>query len=104
MKSFNFSQKIYFLLRKIPKGEVTTYKLLAQAIGQPRNWRQIGKILSQNKNQCTFPCYKVVKSNGEVGGYNQGKLAKIRRLRKDGMVVYNNKIKDFKKYLFNFSA
>lgn len=102
MKSFDFSQKIYFLLKKIPKGEVSTYKLLAKAAGKPKNWRQIGKILSQNHFPRTFPCYKIVKSNGEIGGYNCGKLAKKKLLQKEEIVIYNNRIKYFKKHLFEF--
>lgn len=98
----NFQQKVYNFLTKIPPGKVTTYELLAKAVGKPKNWRQIGKILSQNKNQRNFPCYRVVKSNGEVGGYNCGEKAKTRLLKKDGFIVYNNRIKDFKKHLFRF--
>lgn len=102
MESLEFNRKIYFLLKKIPRGKITTYKLLAQAAGQPKNFRQIAMILSQNKNQCTFPCYKVVKSSGEMGGYNCGKLAKKKLLQKDGIKIYNNRIKNFKDYIFKF--
>lgn len=95
-----FQQKVYNLLRKIPKGKITTYKLLAKAVGKPKNWRQIGRILSQNPHPPKYPCYKVVKSNGEIGGYNNGRNAKKKLLQKDGLIVYNNRIKDFKKHLF----
>jgi len=119
-------QKAYSLLQKISKGKVTTYKILAEVAGKPKNWRQIGKILSQNpysqnyaddtqtnadsrrksalgqrQSAICVPCYKVVKSNGEIGGYNCGKIAKKKALQKDGIIVLNNKIKDFKKHLFN---
>lgn len=96
----NFQREVYRLLRKIPKGKVTTYKLLAQAVGKQKNWRQIGRILSQNLHPSKYPCYKVVKSNGEIGDYNCGKLAKKRLLQKDGIKIYNNRVKDFTKHLF----
>lgn len=104
MKLTKFHRKVYNLVCKIPKGKVTTYKILAQAIGKPKNWREIGYLLSQNPFPQQVPCYKVVKSNGEIGGYNGGKLLKKKLLQKDGLKIYNNKIKDFKKHLFrNFS-
>lgn len=95
-----FQKKVYNLLRKIPKGKITTYKLLAKAIKKPKNWRQIAIILSQNPFPEKFPCYKVIKSNGEIGGYKYGKLAKKNLLQKDNLVIYNNKVRDFKKYIF----
>lgn len=41
-------KKVYNLLKKIPRGWVTTYKILARATGKPKNWREITKILSKN--------------------------------------------------------
>ncbi len=84
MNLTNFRQKIYNFLRKIPKGKITTYKILAQTVRKSKNWRQIGKILSQNPDPQKYPCYKVVKSNSEIGGYNGGKLAKKKPLQKMG--------------------
>lgn len=105
-------KKVYNFLKKIPKGKVTTYKILAQAVGKSKNWRQIGKILNQNPYPCRFPrlsggspmrrpCYKVVKSNGEIGGYSQEVDKKMKLLQKDGIIIKGNKIQNFNKYLFN---
>lgn len=102
MELADLQKRVYNLLRKIPKGKITTYKILAKSASwRTKNWRQIGKILSQNQYPQKFPCYKVIKSNGEIGGYNCGKIAKKKALQKDGIIVINNKIKDFKKHLFN---
>lgn len=106
--------KIYNLLRKIPKDKVTTYKTLAKAVGKPKNWREIGKILSQNpcpdqsrdpdkgRDPSKFPCYKVVRSDGKIGGYSGGINKKKKLLQKDGIIIINNKIRNFKKVLFKF--
>ena len=95
-------QKIYNFLRKIPEGKITTYKLLAKAIGKPKNWREIGKILNQNPFPEKYHCYKVVKSDGKIGGYKFGIKKKIALLKKDGIIIINNRVKNFSKILFRF--
>jgi len=93
-------KKVYNLLEKIPKGKVTTYKILAKAVGRPKNWRQIGQILKENLFPEKFPCYKVVKSNGKIGGYFQGINKKKKFLKKDGIIIKGNKVQNFNSYLF----
>jgi O-6-methylguanine DNA methyltransferase len=96
--------KALLLLRKIPKGKVTTYGELARATKSSP--RAIGQVMCHNKYADTCPCYKVVRSDGSIGGYDgavRGKKIgrKIELLRKDNIVIKNNKI-DLKKYLHRF--
>jgi len=79
-------QKVYNLLKKIPKGKVTAYKILARVVNRPKNWREIGKILSQNSCPQKYPCYKVVRSDGKIGGYKFGVKKKIVLLKRDGII------------------
>lgn len=90
------------LLGRIPRGRVTTYKALAEAMGT-RGYRYIGQLLSRNPEPDAYPCYKVVKSDGALGGFSQGCPDKIRRLNADGIRVKNGKIADFerKKFIFD---
>ena len=60
--------KIFNYLKKIPKGETTTYKDIAKRFNTSP--RAVGMILKSNKDK-SVPCYKVIKSNGELGGYNK---------------------------------
>lgn len=57
-------EQIYQFLRKIPKGKVISYKTLAEQFSTSP--RAIGKIMKCNKDPERFPCYKVIKSNGEL--------------------------------------
>jgi len=90
-------------LKKIPKGKVTTYKELALVMGT--HSRAIARILAANKDPENIPCYKVVRSDGSIGGYTfKGRLdvkRKIALLKRDGIEVKNGKI-DLKKYLHRF--
>ena len=55
-----------------------------------------------NKNPFApeVPCHRVVKSNGDLGGFATNIKIKIKRLQDEGVMVSNNKIVDFKSTLF----
>src|SRR3989338_8056437 len=96
--------KVYLLLRKIPRGKVTTYGTLAKACNTSP--RAVGALMRFNKHPETYPCYKVVSSSGKVGGYcGQAKGRKVDQkislLKRDGVVVSNGKI-NLKKYVHAF--
>ncbi len=96
----NFNEKCYELLRKVPGGKVTTYKALAKAINT-KAYRAVGNAMRNNKHPEKIPCYKVVKSNGEVGGYmgNYKNInQKINKLKADRIVIENNRV-NLDKYL-----
>ncbi len=60
-------EKINSELKKLKKGETTTYKFLALKFNS--HPRAIARILATNKDK-TVPCYKVIYNNGKLGGYN----------------------------------
>ena len=95
------SPKIYSLLKRIPKGKVTTYGELAKAT--KLHSRTVGMLMKKNERPDEFPCYKVVKSDGSIGGYSGkgGIITKIKLLEKDGISVKKGKI-DLKNCLFRF--
>lgn len=79
------------LLKSIPRGKVTTYKALALVLGTHQ--RAVAKMLSANDPKAA-PCYKVVCSDGTIGGYSipGGLKRKIALLQADGIEVKNGKI------------
>jgi methylated-DNA-[protein]-cysteine S-methyltransferase len=97
----NDLQKLQQLLLKVPKGKVTTYKAVAQAMGT-RGYRYIGQLLNKNPEPDLYPCYKVVQSNGRVGGFAQGMREKIRRLKEDGIEVAKGKVVNFDSIFYKF--
>lgn len=86
-----FKNEVYWVVRQIPKGKVLTYKKVAQLAGKPRAWRVIGNILSKNRNP-RIPCHRVIRSNGEIGGYRSGQTRKIELLKKEGIIIKGKKI------------
>ena len=107
-KSKSFNRKIYELTKKIPKGKVTTYKILASAAGT-KAYRAVGNALNKNpygvmncKGKDMVPCHRVVNSKGHLHGFAHGLKKKAELLRKEGIKVKDYKIVDFEKILFYF--
>jgi len=98
-----FSAKIYELIKQIPPGKVTTYKILAEAANNPRAYRVVGLILHRNPCLIDVPCHRVVRTSGEVGGYKLGQDYKIQLLQKEGIIIENSTI-DLNKHLFKFKT
>lgn len=87
----NFTQKVWQKIKQIPKGKVASYSEIATAIGKPKSTRAVGLVCSKNKSR-TVPCHRVIRKNGLVGGFNQGRTQKIKLLKKEGVKIINNEI------------
>lgn len=95
------SEDVYQILQTIPAGMVSTYGDLAKALGNPTASRHMGRILSRNPNPIVVPCHRVVKSDGNLGGYALGISKKKELLESEGVSFANeHKINDFKKIRF----
>lgn len=81
-----FKQKIYLVVKKIPRGKVLTYKEVARRAGSPKAYRAAGNILNQNMDP-KVPCHRVIRLDGKIGGYNRGRNAKIRILKLEGYKI-----------------
>jgi methylated-DNA-protein-cysteine methyltransferase-like protein len=57
---------VYEVVKKIPKGKVTTYGYVAIAIGRPRCARQVGWALHVNPEEFAIPCHRVVNRMGSL--------------------------------------
>jgi methylated-DNA-[protein]-cysteine S-methyltransferase len=70
----DFKEKVYRVVKKIPKGSALTYKQVAKKAGRPFAFRAVGNIMSRNVDN-KVPCHRVIRSDGKIGGYNglQGK-------------------------------
>lgn len=65
----NFQRCVYNALLKIPKGKVTTYKILAQHI-KCRSCRAVGQALRRNPFAPKVPCHRVIASDLTPGGFS----------------------------------
>lgn len=82
-----FERKVLNQVRKIPKGHITTYKILASKAGLPKGVRAVGNALKKNPELIKIPCHRVIRSDGHIGGYKLGLKNKIKLLKKEGIVI-----------------
>lgn len=94
-----FADNVWLILKTVPVGKVTTYQLIAKALGKPKAFRAVGTVLHHNKQLIILPCHRVVKSDGSVSGYAGGVNKKITLLKKEGVPVINNRV-DLEYYLY----
>jgi len=87
----DFSQRVYRVVRKIPKGKVIGYKEVAKRAGNPKAFRAVGNILHKH-NLKNLPCHRVVGSNYDIGGYRYGIKKKIALLKSEGIKIIGHKI------------
>ena len=76
----NLFDYTYDIVRQIPDGNISSYGAVAEALGDKIAARAVGRMMNQNPNADTMPCYKIVHSNGKLGGFGRGIDDKIRRL------------------------
>jgi methylated-DNA-[protein]-cysteine S-methyltransferase len=96
-------QKVLEIMKKIPKGKVTTYKIIGEKLGS-KAYRAVGTCVKNNPYAPSIPCHRVVKSDGNVGYYsgNGGVKTKIKMLQQEGIQIQGNRIVDFEKVLHKF--
>ncbi len=99
--SSNFNEKCYALLKQIPKGRVSTYKAIADALNC-KAYQAVGNAMNTNPNPIIVPCHRVVKTNGDIGGYATGIDHKTVLLNSEGVQVKNNKVVNFETIFFDF--
>ncbi len=102
----SFSERAYDILRKVPKGKVTTYKELAHALNT-NAFRAVGMAMRNNPYSPEVPCHRVVASDGTLGGFNGSKTwmtvkKKVAMLKKEGIKIEGNRIANFDKVLYKF--
>lgn len=108
-KSLSFSEQVWNLIKKIPKGKVTTYGEIARALGKPGASRAVGQALKRNPYAPEVPCHRVVRSDGTIGGFRGANMKDVREkadmLRQEGVSVTENNnryIIDMKRHAHRF--
>lgn len=67
-----FQIKVWEALISIPEGEVTTYSDMANLIGSPKSSRAVGTAVGRNPLSWIIPCHRVIRKDGNLGGYHWG--------------------------------
>jgi AraC family transcriptional regulator of adaptative response/methylated-DNA-[protein]-cysteine methyltransferase len=73
-----FQRRVWSYLQSIGVGETRSYSDVAKSIRQPSAVRAVARACATNPVAIVIPCHRVLRSNGELGGYRWG----VQRKRK----------------------
>tara|TARA_B110000438_G_scaffold256964_1_gene264770 strand:- start:1089 stop:1370 length:282 start_codon:yes stop_codon:yes gene_type:complete len=80
MKGTRFQVKVWKYLKTIPKGKVKTYKQVAIGINKPKSARAVANACGNNPYAPKIPCHRVIRSDGQLGGYSAKGGIKTKKL------------------------
>jgi len=67
-----FQRRVWEALRKIPYGSTRSYSEIARAMGNAKATRAVARACATNPVAIVIPCHRVVREDGELGGYRWG--------------------------------
>jgi AraC family transcriptional regulator, regulatory protein of adaptative response / methylated-DNA-[protein]-cysteine methyltransferase len=67
-----FQRRVWEALQRIPRGETRSYSAVAKKIGMPKATRAVARACATNPVAVAIPCHRVVRQDGELGGYRWG--------------------------------
>ena len=72
LRGTEFEVLVWNSLRAIPEGEAIGYRKLAETIGRPNSVRAVASACGRNRIGVLIPCHRVLRSDGQLGGYRWG--------------------------------
>lgn len=95
-----FSDQVYDIVGRIPRGTVTTYGLIARMLGRPQSARYVGFALRSAPQG--LPCHRVVNQQGDMAPQDAFGSRDFQRelLRSEGIAFLPNGRIDMKKHLW----
>ncbi len=76
-----FQRRVWQELLSIPRGATRSYSEVARAVGRPRAVRAVARACATNPAAVVIPCHRVVRADGDLGGYRWGRKRKDELLR-----------------------
>ncbi|HZR46187.1 MAG TPA: methylated-DNA--[protein]-cysteine S-methyltransferase [Candidatus Manganitrophaceae bacterium] len=83
----SFQKKIWNQMRKIPHGELRSYRWIADELKMGAAARAVGNACGKNPLPIVVPCHRVVRHDGSLGGYTGGIGIKKKLLAIEGAPV-----------------
>jgi len=68
----DFEVRVWETLLRIPMGHAVRYADIARHLGQPTAARAVGSAVGRNPISFVVPCHRVLRGDGNLGGYHWG--------------------------------
>jgi methylated-DNA-protein-cysteine methyltransferase-like protein len=99
--SLSFYEKVYEIVRQIPKGKVTTYGAIAETIGMKSSSRLVGQALRSMPPEMGIPAWRVINHAGLLTGAHQfGGYERMRWLLETEGIAFKGDAVDMEKHFW----
>ncbi len=97
MDETSFFERVYTVVRQIPKGRVTSYGAIACYLGSPQSARMVGWAMNASHTHADVPAHRVVNRNGLLTGKHHffGTNLMQQLLENEGIKIKQDQIKNF---------
>lgn len=82
-----FQRAVLHAEYQIPRGYISTYKLIAKHVGNEKGARAVGNALANNPFPIIVPCHRAIRSDGHLGGFQGGLEMKKALLENEGIII-----------------
>ena len=72
IRGTDFQRRVWAAILSIPYGETRSYNEIAEKIGMPDSYRAVANACGANPVPLIVPCHRVIRKNGDLGGYGLG--------------------------------
>ncbi len=83
LRATSFQWRVWRELKRIPYGATASYREISERIGSPRAARAVARACASNPAALVIPCHRVLRDDGELGGYRWGLERKARLLARE---------------------
>src|SRR5881296_3280405 len=80
-----FQRRVWEALRNIPYGSTRSYSEVARAVGNAKATRAVARACAANPVAIVVPCHRVVREDGDLGGYRWGVQRKRAFLKQEAV-------------------
>tara|TARA_X000000368_G_C22768162_1_gene595913 strand:+ start:208 stop:540 length:333 start_codon:yes stop_codon:yes gene_type:complete len=103
LNNLDFFERVYFVVRKIPFGKVTSYGAIAKHLGSPQSSRVVGWAMNNSHYKNDIPAHRVVNRNGMLTGKHHFSGTNLMKelLENEGIKVVDNIVLDFEKFFWD---
>lgn len=100
MNENTFTQRAVDAIKRIPKGKVATYGLIATMAGDRQGARQVVRVLTTQWAKHDLPWHRVINSKGTISLEGEGYRIQRQMLEREGVEFDENGKVDFNRYLW----
>jgi O-6-methylguanine DNA methyltransferase len=72
IKGTDFQKRVWHALKEVSYAQTCSYKEIGEMVGLSKGQQAIGQAVSKNPIAILFPCHRIIKADGSLGGFAGG--------------------------------